>query len=90
MDLDAEAALKCVRAHWSVENGLHWHLDVTFREDDCRVNAENAAENLTVVRHIALNLLRSVKGLPKSLGTRRGRAAYSDLAREQILAAGFN
>src|SRR5690606_30315662 len=61
--LSAEHALEATRSHWSIENSLHWNLDVSFREDDCRVYAGNAAENLVVVRHIALNLLRSVKGL---------------------------
>lgn len=86
---DAADSLKWTREHWAVENRLHWQLDVTFREDQCRVYAENAAENLVVIRHIALNLLRAVVGLPKSLASRRSHAAWSDLAREQILQAGL-
>ena len=88
--LDAQQALQATREHWSIENGLHWQLDVSFREDECRVYAENAAENLVVVRHIALNLLRSVKGLPGGIEARRGQAAWSDAARVQILHAGLN
>jgi predicted transposase YbfD/YdcC len=49
---------RAVRAHWNVENGLHWRLDVAFREDDCRVRTDYADENLAVLRHIALNLLK--------------------------------
>ena len=67
-DVSAERALSHTRDHWTVENQLHWSLDVAFREDDCRVYAENAAENLVVVRHVALNMLRSVKGLPPASG----------------------
>lgn len=85
--LDAKRALEATRSHWSIENNLHWQLDVSFREDECRVHAENAAENLVVIRHIALNLLRSVKGLSNSLSTRRGQAAWSDAAREKVLLA---
>ena len=48
-----------VRQHWGVENSLHWVLDVTFREDDCRIRKDNAAENFAIVRHIALNLAKS-------------------------------
>ncbi len=86
---DAQQALEATRAHWSIENRLHWQLDVSFREDECRVYAENAAQNLIVVRHIALNLLRAVKGLPGGIEARRGQAAWSDGARERILFAGL-
>jgi len=86
---EATDALQWTREHWGVENRLHWQLDVTFREDDCRVYAEHAAENLVVIRHIALNLLRAVVGLPKSLATRRSHAAWSDSAREAILQTGL-
>lgn len=88
-DLDASLALVSTREHWGVENRLHWQLDVAFREDECRVHAENAAQNLVVVRHIALNLLRAVEGLPKGVETRRGYAAWDDSARERILCAGL-
>lgn len=48
-----------VRAHWSIENSLHWVLDVTFNEDDCRVRKGNAAENFGIIRRTALNFLRT-------------------------------
>lgn len=86
---EAEQALKTTRAHWSVENNLHWQLDVSLCEDQCRVYAENAAENLVVVRHIALNLLHTVKSLPGGLAAKQGQAAWSDRAREKILRAGL-
>ncbi len=47
-----------VRGHWAVENALHWQLDVTFSEDDHRLRAHQAAQNLTLVRKMALNLLK--------------------------------
>jgi predicted transposase YbfD/YdcC len=55
--LSASEALEASRSHWSIENELHWVLDVAFREDDCRVRAGNAAENLCMVRQLALSLL---------------------------------
>jgi predicted transposase YbfD/YdcC len=47
-----------VRAHWGIENGLHWVLDVAFREDESRVRSGPAAEHVAVLRHIAIHLLR--------------------------------
>lgn len=54
---DAKTIGEAVRGHWSVENKLHWRLDVLMREDECRIRAGNSAENFAVLRHLALNLL---------------------------------
>jgi predicted transposase YbfD/YdcC len=51
---DARYYNSLVRGHWSIENQLHWHLDVTFREDACRARIENAPENLSILRKFAL------------------------------------
>lgn len=47
-----------IRAHWGIENKLHWHLDVTFREDACRVRAKNGAVNFSAMRKFALEMLK--------------------------------
>ena len=57
---DAAQAAYAMRAHWSVENNLHWVLDTVFNEDYCLVRKDNAAANLNVVRKIALNTLKQV------------------------------
>ena len=64
-----------VRSHWSIENPLHWSLDVTFNEDGCRVRQGEAAENFAVLRHIALSLLRQEKTAKVGLKTKRFKAA---------------
>ena len=46
------------RGHWGVENHLHWHLDVTFREDDCQTRKGNAPENLSTLRKLALQIIK--------------------------------
>jgi predicted transposase YbfD/YdcC len=57
----AALMLKVTRSHWAIENTLHWTLDMTFREDHSRVRGRRAAENMAIVRHMALNLLHSAK-----------------------------
>jgi len=61
LENNAEQFAKAVRAHWGIENSLHYVLDVTFREDECRIRKGEAAENFAVLRHIARNLLQREK-----------------------------
>lgn len=76
--LTATEALAAVRSHWQIENKVHWTLDMAFREDESRLRAKNAAENLAVVRHVALNLLRNVKGSNVGIKNRRLEAGWND------------
>jgi len=64
-----------VRGHWSIENSLHWVLDVVMREDECRIRKDHSAENMAVVRHIAVNLLKNEKTLKVGTQAKRLRAA---------------
>ena len=75
--LDAATVNGLVRGHWGIENQVHWVLDVTFHEDASRIRTGDAPQNMGVLRHIALNLLRQEpsKG---SLKTKRFRAALND------------
>jgi predicted transposase YbfD/YdcC len=57
--LSPQRLLDVVRAHWSIENDLHWQLDVTFHEDNSRTRKDNAPQNLAALRRIALDILRS-------------------------------
>ena len=50
--------LKAVRAHWAIENNLHWQLDVSFDEDHCRLRKDHSARNLALIRRAALNMLK--------------------------------
>ena len=75
---DAHPLLRGSRHHWGIENSLHWVLDVVFREDQARMRQGNSAHNFAMLRHIALNLLRSQKSGPKSVRRKRLKAAWDD------------
>lgn len=75
LDNDARQIATAIRRHWHIENRLHWVLDVTFREDLCRVRKKNAPENLASLRHIALNMLKQEKSFKGSIQTKRFKAA---------------
>ena len=64
---DAKKIARAVRAHWSVENALHWTLDAVFNEDQSRVRKGNAPHNMAMVRHFALNMLNNAKKRFKDL-----------------------
>ena len=74
-----------VRSHWGIENQQHWILDVQFGEDACRTRKDHSAENLALMRRMALNLL-SHNGLPRnSIRRRKRRAALNDDYRLRLL-----
>jgi len=64
------------RGHWSIENQLHWHLDVTFREDASRARSDNAPENLSTMKKMGLQIISQYAGDKLSLKKRRMKAAY--------------
>ncbi len=74
----AERISGAIRSHWSIENQLHWVMDVTVGEDNSRVRKDNAPENMSMIKHITLNMIRqakakkykqsSLKGLRKTAG----------------------
>ena len=73
---NAKAHLKLVRGHWGIENRLHWVLDVVFDEDGNRTRKDYAPQNLAVIRHLVLNLLRQEETCKKSLSIKRQKAGW--------------
>ena len=73
----AEIIGSSVRAHWGIENQLHWVLDVAFREDGIRTRMGNGPETGAILRHITLNLLRQDPNTKESIRHRRLKAALS-------------
>jgi predicted transposase YbfD/YdcC len=68
-----------IRGHWMIENGLHWMMDMMFRDDECRIRTDNAPANFTTIKHMALNLIRlKSSGKTDSMKTRRFVASWDD------------
>jgi len=76
---DAKQFGDTIRSHWGIENSLHWVLDVSFREDDSTARKGNAPENLAVLRHIALNLIKKeTTAKKKSIKSKRLKAGWDN------------
>ncbi len=66
-----------IRSHWSVENKLHWQLDVSYGEDGCKIRKDNGAENFSVIRRVTLNLLKADKKTKAGIKNRRSKAGWN-------------
>lgn len=79
VEADAKKFSHAVRSHWGIENNLHWVLDVAFDEDHCRIRKNNAPENVAMMRHMALNLLKADDTVRKvGIKIRRNKARRSN------------
>ena len=85
---NAKLLAKAVRGHWGIENSQHWVLDVVFQEDQCRARLDNAAENLALLRRLAMNLMAKEGTKHASLRVKGRTAGWNDDLMAQILTAG--
>lgn len=85
MGRDAQRLAGAIRGHWGIENGLHWVLDIAFQEDGSRVRKDHGAENLAVLRHITLNLIKQEKTCKAGVKTKRLKAGWDNRYLEKIL-----
>lgn len=81
----AERMQSAVRAHWGIENSLHWVLDMAMREDDSRIRTDHAPANMAVLRHIALNLVRADKTRKVGVKASLKKAGWSTDYMEKLL-----
>jgi len=72
---NAEFMAEAIRQHWGVENGLHWVMDMVFRDDECRIRKDNSPANFTTIKHMASNILRLSKA-KGSMRSKRHEAAW--------------
>ena len=77
LDVDPERALEAIRAHWGVE-AMHWTLDMDFDEDRSRARTEDIAENLAMLRHVVVNVLRLDKSLFGGISVKRKELTWDD------------
>jgi predicted transposase YbfD/YdcC len=84
---EKEKIAKAIRGHWGIENSLHWVLDLSFREDECRKRADHSPQNFSVLRRMVLNIIRKdpSKG---SMLRKRKRAGWNTDFLEKLLSLG--
>jgi len=75
---DARQMAGAIRTHWSIENSLHWVLDIAFREDESRVRKDHGAQNLAILRHMTLNLLKQETTLKRGIKGKRLNAGWKE------------
>jgi predicted transposase YbfD/YdcC len=85
LKISAEKMNAYVREHWCVENKLHWSLDVSFKEDTNRTRTDNSAENLSIIRRVGLNLLKTDTTMKVGIAAKRKTAGWNTQYLEAIL-----
>ena len=85
IEINAELFARAVRGHWSVENNLHWSLDVVFREDHSKYRDRVGAQNLSATRKMALGALKKDNSTSKSMKRKQRQALLSSEYREHIM-----
>ncbi len=75
---DAKELNRVIRSHWSIENSLHWVLDIGFREDESRIRKDHGPENMATLRHIALNLLKQDRSIKVGIKSKRKNAGWDE------------
>ena len=85
LESDARKLLQAIRSHWGIENSLHWVLDIAFREDDSRIRTDHAPENMAVLRHIALNLLKQEQSAKCGIHAKRLKCAWDEAYLMKVL-----
>ena len=86
---NAQRAAHAIRSHWGIENSVHWILDVAFDEDRCRIRQGHAGENMSLLRRIALNLVKNNKSIKIGVKAKRLRAGWDEQYLLNVLTTPF-
>lgn len=78
LSTDARQLAESIRSHWTIENPLHWVLDVAFREDECRIRTGHAPQNFVMLRHLALSALNQETTAKLGIPNKRRRAGWDN------------
>ncbi len=78
LEMNAELMGNAIPRHRGIGNSLHWVLDIAFREDESRIRRGNAAENIGILRHLALNLLKNDKVTKAGIASKRKKAGWGN------------
>jgi len=87
LNSDAHKIGSAIRHHWGIENSVHWTLDVTFGEDECRIRSLHSPQNFALLRRIALNALERETSFRRSIRQKSRRAAMNDQYMVSVLAS---
>ena len=85
LENQAPTIAQALREHWGIKNGRHWRLDISFREDHCRVRKDHGPENLAILRHLATNMLNRENSLKGGSQTKRLKAAWDHVYLLKVL-----
>lgn len=88
LEKNAKLMLRSIRGHWGIENSLHWVLDVAFNEDRSRIRSEHAPQNMALLRHMAVNLLKQERTVKVGIKAKRFRCALDESYLLKVLRAG--
>jgi predicted transposase YbfD/YdcC len=84
---DASMIGSSVRAHWGIENSLHWVLGIVFREDYARNRKDHSSTNMATMRHLALNLIKQDKTSKSSIKGKRKKAGWNNIYLLKLMGA---
>lgn len=85
LEIDAQRVAQAIRDHWQIENGLHWVLDVAFKEDATAITDPEGAKHVALINRIALSVIRQHQQTKESVNSKRNRAAWSAPFRDQLI-----